>query len=214
MNYELGNYAQQIQLGFASEDAPDLMSTSLIGLSNCIGNGYFYDLEADGLLENYGAGIIETVGMDAIETCRVDGTLYAIPNMKEMANGLGGVFIRKERLDAIGYDYETAIKDSQKRPKQGGRFILDDTVFTDYEGMTEVLALAKAAYPDKGIISPSTAAEDHGFPLTFEAEIPLESSIMKPGELKVENLFTNEKWLEYLRWVRQLNLDGYISADS
>ncbi|RHP36344.1 ABC transporter substrate-binding protein [Lachnotalea sp. AF33-28] len=214
MNYELGNYAQQIQLGFASEDAPDLMSTSLIGLSNCIGNGYFYDLEADGLLENYGAGIIETVGMDAIETCRVDGTLYAIPNMKEMANGLGGVFIRKERLDAIGYDYETAIKDSQKKAKAEGRFILDDTVFTDYEGMTEVLALFKAAYPDKGIISPSTAAEDHMVPVDLLGGDPFGILDYETGELKVENLFTNEKWLEYLRWVRQLNLDGYISADS
>ena len=80
--------------------------------------------------------------------------------------------------------------------------------------MTEVLALFKAAYPDKGIISPSTAAEDHMVPVDLLGGDPFGILDYETGELKVENLFTNEKWLEYLRWVRQLNLDGYISADS
>ena len=208
LNYDGGNYAQQLQLGFVSGEQIDLFSSIYIGYANSINSEYAYNLEEDDLLQNYGQGIIETVGQANLETCRVNGKIYGIPNMKEFSSGIGSFMIPKIYLDEISYDYETALA------AQGtDRFVLEDTIFADYDLIDDIFAQLHEAYPDKYVFGPCK------FPRQVCEVDSVGNDIFgvlfsDSKDLTLENLFENEHWLEYLRHVYQWNQKGYISPDA
>ncbi len=208
LNYDLGNYQQQLQLAFASGEQVDLFSTLRIGYSNSINSDYAYDLEENDLLQTYGQGIIETVGQENIETCRVNGKLYGIPNMKEFANGIGGIFIPKQYLDTIGYDYEGVLA-SQKTD----RFVLEDTILADYDLIDDIFAQLHEAYPDKYVFGPQKSVP-HVCEVDAIGNDNFGVLFSDSTDLTLENMFENEHWLEYLRHVYQWNQKGYISPDA
>lgn len=119
INIDISNYSQQMQLMFTSDPVDIFCAIADMGLSNSVNNGYALDLEENDLLATYGQNAIAAVGMENINTCRIGGTLYGIPQMKEFANGIGGVFIRKEYLDAIGYDYNAVIAEQNSAVMPG-----------------------------------------------------------------------------------------------
>lgn len=44
------------------------------------------------LLQNYGQGILDAVGKDVSDACRVDGELYGLPNNHDFAVGWVAIF--------------------------------------------------------------------------------------------------------------------------
>lgn len=208
LNYDSVNYAQQLQLGFVSGEQIDLFSSIYIGYANSINSKYAYDLEEDDLLQNYGQGIIETVGQANLETCRVNGKIYGIPNMKEFSSGIGAFMIPKIYLDEIGYDYETALA------AQGtDRFVLEDTIFADYDVIDDIFAQLHEAYPDKYVFEPCKLPRQVCEVDSVGNDI-FGVLFSDSKDLTLENLFENEHWLEYLRHVYQWNQKGYISPDA
>lgn len=208
LNYDVANYTQQLQLAFASGEPIDLFSAVSIGYSNSINTGYTYDLEQDDLIQTYGQGILEAVGDNYIETCRVNGTLYGVPNMKEYSNGIGGFFVPKKYLDEIGYDYETALSE------QGSdTFVLPDTILCDYDLVDEIFAKLHEAYPDKYVFGPQSY-EKHAVEVDSVGGDLFGVLFSDSEDTTLQNLFENEDWLEYLRHVYQWNQAGYISPDA
>ena len=51
------------------------------------------------LLQNYGQGILDAVGKDVSDACRIDGELYGLPNNHDFAVGWDGYILRKDILD-------------------------------------------------------------------------------------------------------------------
>ena len=81
----------------------DLYFSTGLGLTQSVQNGYAVDLEDDdghggSLIETYGQDIIETMGWDNINTSRVGGVLYGIPNERDLAQGRNSILVRKDIL--------------------------------------------------------------------------------------------------------------------
>ena len=208
-NYDLGSWVQQMQLAFTSGEQIDLYSSVILGYSNMVNLGATINLEENGLLETYGQGIIDTIGWDYIETCRLNGEVHGVPNLKEFANGTGGVFISKQFLDGIGYDYEAVI--AEQAGKVG--FVLDNTIKADYDMVTEIFAQLKAAYPDKTVLS-ANGYDYHVISVDPAGGDSFGVLFADSTDLVLENLYESEEWLEYVQHVYKWNQAGYISPDA
>lgn len=60
-------------------------------------NGYLYDLED--VLQKDGQGVIDALGMDNINACRINGVLYGLTNNRDYAAGWDAYVLNKEILD-------------------------------------------------------------------------------------------------------------------
>jgi len=134
----IGALSQQMNLDLASGNAPDLFNGLLAGFMASVNSGYLYDLEENGLLDTYGAGIKECFKEIELNGCRVNGTLYGIPVKKDDAAGQFGISIPAEYLDTIGYDYASKYKNEG-----------DEIIYTDLDEIEGILTKLKEAYPDK-----------------------------------------------------------------
>lgn len=54
------------------------------------------------LLQTYGQGILEEIGKDVSDACRIEGELYGLPNNHDFAIGWDGYILRKDILDKYG----------------------------------------------------------------------------------------------------------------
>ena len=97
-------YGDDMKLMLSSGEQMDIFNTCILGYSTCINNEYVLDLEEDDLFAKYGAGIRDYVREDYIDACRVGGTLYGVPPIKDYAIQTQAVCIGQEYLDGIGYD--------------------------------------------------------------------------------------------------------------
>ena len=100
---DFASRSQQLTLAFAGGEQIDLYFSTGLGLTQSVQNGYAVDLEDDdghggSLIETYGQDIIETMGWDNINTSRVGGVLYGIPNERDLAQGRNAIFVRKDIL--------------------------------------------------------------------------------------------------------------------
>jgi len=84
----------------------DIFST-LGGLYiQCIQKGQLLGLEEDDLLQTYGQGIIDAIGMEYIDACRVEGVSYGLPNNRDFAVGKGCFAVSTDLLEEIGYKFK------------------------------------------------------------------------------------------------------------
>lgn len=98
-------YTQNARLMLSSGEQIDIWNSCPLGYTACVNDGYCLDLEEDDLIQTYGQGILDTVNADYVQACRVSGTLYGLPQMRDMAMGAGAYCIGQEYLDGIGFDY-------------------------------------------------------------------------------------------------------------
>lgn len=109
---DFASRSQSLTLAFSGGEQIDIFWSSGLGITNAAQNDYVMDLEEDGLIETYGQGIIDALGWDNINTCRVDGTLYALPSQRDFAQGRYAIAVRTDILkEAEAYmdlvpDYE------------------------------------------------------------------------------------------------------------
>ena len=75
-----GSYKQNMTLALSSGEQIDVLSTLFSSYSNMVNQGYLMDLEEDELLQTYGQGIIDVLGQEYIDACRVGGVLYGLTN--------------------------------------------------------------------------------------------------------------------------------------
>lgn len=194
-----GSYTQNVTLALSGGEQIDVLSTLFVGYTNLVNQGYLIDLEADGLLEKYGQGIVDAIGQEYIDMCRVGGTLYGITNTRDYAVGRGCIAVGTEYLEGIGYQF----------PNDGEEIIK----ITDEE-LEGIMAKLHEKYPNMEVYRP--ANND----LIQQTEIDQVGGnnfgvLVDYGtELKIQNLFTSEDYKEFCKRVYDWNQKGYISKDA
>ncbi len=194
-----GSYNQSMTLALSGGQQIDVISTLFVGYSNLVNQGYLLDLEEDGLLENYGQGIVDAIGQEYVDMCRVGGVLYGITNNRDFASGRGCIAIASEYLEGIGYEVPASDVN-----------IVD---ITDEE-LEDILAQLHEKYPDLEVYRP--AAND----LVQQTSIDQIGGnnfgvILNYGEeAVVENLFTSDEYMDFCTRVYNWNQAGYISKDA
>lgn len=194
-----GSYNQTITLALSSGQQVDIMSTLFATYSNMVNQGYLMDLEEDGLLETYGQGIIDVIGQNYVDACRVGGVLYGITNTRDYAVGRGCIAVGTEYLDAIGYE---APADAE------------EIIPITEEELEDIFAKLHAQFPDLEVYRP---ADNDLVQQTLVDQIGGNNFGVLLGtsdELKIVNLFETDEYMNFCKRVYNWNQLGYISKDA
>jgi len=195
---DFASYAQQMNLMMSGNEQLDVIITLggnlyLTGVQN----GSYMDLEEDGLLQKYGQGIIDAVGMDFINACRVGGTLYGLPNNRDMAVGKGCFAFRTDILEAVGYQFQgTEIE-------TGTMAVIND-----------LFAKIHAQFPDIEVYRPVTNALMQNANVDYLGGNVYGVLMDSGSTLNVVNFFETDFYRNYCNQVFQWNKAGYISPDA
>ena len=196
---DFASRSQQLTLQISGGEQLDIVATSGVGYNTGITNGYWYDLEEDNLLETYGSGIIDTMGMDDINACRsAAGVLYGLPQQKENAQGRFSMVILTEDLkNAEPYmdlvpDYES---DCWK-----------------VDGLQDLITILKATHdgnPDKDTFCPGT-----GYTWTDIDTLGDYFGVLGDwGTGDIVSMFDDDSYLEMVNGMHELFEYGCISAN-
>lgn len=200
---DIASYSQNLKLMLSSGEQVDIFNAISIGYTASVNNGYCYDLEEGDLIQTYGQGILDTLNPTYVNACRINGTLYGLPQQRDMAIGLMGIAIGAEYLDAIGFDYASMYKNPT-----------DEVIFTDLDTISGIFAQLHEKFPDKYVFSPQSATLSQGPKVdaiggdTFGVLLDPENS------LKVEDLYTSQAFRDLCDLMYGWNQAGYISKDA
>lgn len=203
MIMDSASYKQNMTLMLTSGEQVDIFNAIGVGYTSCVNKDYCLDLEEDDLIATHGAGILETMDKTYVDACRIDGTLYGLPQQRDMAAGLMGIAIGAEYLDGIGYDY------ASKYANEG-----DEAIYTDLDEISEIFAQLHEKYPDKYVFAPQEATISQGPKVdaiggdTFGVLLDPENS------LKVDDLYGSDIFRKFCDVFYGWNQAGYISADA
>lgn len=196
------SYAQNVRLMLSSGEQIDIFNSCPLGFTTTVNDGYCYDLEQDGLIQTYGAGILDTIKDSYIDGCRVSGTLYGLPDMRDMAIAPATFLIAQEYLDGIGYDYESKYADEEQ------------IIFCDFDEITNIFGQLHEKYPDKDVFAPTDGLINQGSKVDLLGRDMFGVLLDPANSLKVENLFTSDVFLDRCRMAYEWNQKGYISHNS
>lgn len=188
-----GAISEMINFKIASGEQLDLIYQRGDTLSSDASRGLLTPL--NGLLEKYGQGIKSATG-DYLKATAIDGVIYAVPTIRDMAASYGLV-ARKDILDKHGINVDS-IK-----------------TFKDVEEMFEIV---KAGEPGMVITMPQIAGSQSimtsGF-MTWDSLGDSFGVLMNHGnELRVVNLFETEEYNRNLETIRRWHKKGFIWEDS
>lgn len=194
-----GSYNQNLTLQLAGGQQLDLISTLFVGYPTLVNQGYLMDLEEDNLLQTYGKEIIDTIGSDNIDMCRVGGVLYGLPNVRDFAGGKGCIAVGTEYLEGIGYEFP----DTDEEILQ----ITDDE-------LEDIFAKLHETYPNLEVYRPATndLAQQTSLDLLGSNTFGVLENY--GAELKVVDCFTTQEYKDFCTRVYNWNQKGYISKDA
>jgi len=195
---DVGAYPQAVQLALAGGEQVDIFTTILLNYPSLIAQGYLVDLEENGLLSTCGAGIVEAVGQEFIDACRVSGTLYGLPNNRDMAQGRGCAAIATEYLEGIGYDvpYDQEI------------------VKITLEELNDIYARLHEAYPHLEVYRPVRLSMSQFSNVDMLGGSEFGVLTDYGSSLDVVNLFETDFYRAYCERMYEYNQKGYISLDA
>ena len=104
---DYGSFNQNTTLALSANEEIDVLACVGFPYATGIQQGYLSDLEENDLIQTYGQGIIDAVGQENVDACRVNGVLYGLPSNRDIAQGRGCAAIATEYLDGIGYEANT-----------------------------------------------------------------------------------------------------------
>lgn len=194
-----GSYSQNLTLELAGGQQLDLISTLFAGYSNLVNQGYLMDLEQDDLLSTYGDGIVDAIGQDYVDMCRVGGVLYGITNTRDYATGRGCIAVGTEYLEGIGYEFPDTD---------------DEIIKISDDELEDIFARLHETYPNLEVYRP--AAND----LVQQSEIDQIGGtnfgvLTDYGQdLTIQDLFTSDDYKNFCERVYNWNQKGYISKDA
>ena len=99
-----GDYANKLKLMLSGGDALDVFPIFFDQAPSYVNNGQIVNLKD--YIEDYGSGIVETIGGEAAYGAQINGFLYGLPAQKE-SNMLSGVVMRKDMVEKYGIDVES-----------------------------------------------------------------------------------------------------------
>lgn len=195
---DYASYQQNMTLALSGGEQIDIMVNLSSTYSNFAQQGYFMDLEEDDLLETYGQGIIEAMGQDNIDACRIGGVLYGLPNNHDLAQGRGCAAIARQYLEGIGYEIDDSVEIM--------KITLDE--------LNDIYAQLHEAYPDLEVYRPISTSMQQFSNVDLLGGNAFGVLLNNGESLTVENLFTSDFYKEYCERIYTYNQDGYISQDA
>lgn len=188
-----GDYVQKTNLLLSGNEKVDLMIVSpFFGFHNQVARGQLQPL--DELIDQHGPDIKAVVGEDYLNAARVNGKIYGIVPMKEMATG-SALVMRKDLVDKHNIDI-ASIK--------------------SLEDMENVFKAIKENEPGVIPLIPGAA----GVPMLnfYKWYDDLGDGLgvlpYHDNDLKVVNLYETEEYAEQLKLMREWYKAGYISKDA
>lgn len=144
------------------------------------------------LLEKYGQDIIEAVGMDYINCCRIGGVLYGLPNNRDYAAGWDSYALRKDILDKYGIQVDNikTIEDLEE---------IFDLILEKEQGMIP-LACSGSMFSNFAL-----ADGINSFPAGGHTDYGQNEEVV--------NIFETEEYRKQLRRVRKWYLKGYLGQN-
>ena len=206
--FTIGDFQQQVNLMITSGEQIDLMSTIPLGSAQftamCSQNQFE---PLDELLEEYGQGIIETVGTELLASTTAKGHIYGVPSYNNKAQDTY-FCIRTDIMEKYG------LEDKVKGIKS-------------VEDITEILETIKG---DDSFVAPiggkqTTFTNSYGFlydtvddPLMFDslgaASLRLAGVAVDQDKTQVINLYEQEAYARLLDIIRDWYNKGLIYKDS
>ena len=193
------SYSDQTQLALATGDAIDMAWTANWGgldyLTNVAKEAF---VPLDDLLAEYGQGILETIPAHGLEATRVNGSIYAIPNVQGWFTQ-AALYINKDIADKYNFD-TSAVK--------------------SYKDLEPLLAQIKADYPDSYPIAVAGAGNimtrcQYELNYTFLGGSSAAGAVLlDDASCRVVNAFELPQMKEYFETMYEWNQKGYIRADS
>lgn len=103
LNYiNMGSYSEQVGLMVRSGETLDVLYSVENDARNYIRQEAILPL--DDLLKSHGEGIVEQIGADNLEAARVNGSIYSLPSLKDMA--MSRMFVYDKAIaDEMGLDF-------------------------------------------------------------------------------------------------------------
>lgn len=196
---DLASYKQNMTLALSSGEQIDIMNTIMQDYATLIAQGSLTNLEADNLMQTDGPGIVSTIGQDYVDACRVDGKLYALPGMRDYAQGKGCIAVGTEYLDAIGY----------KEPEGSGEIVK----ITEDE-LNDILAKLHKQFPDMEVMRPATSGVSQYTNLDFLGGNIFGVLENYGQDLKVVDAFQTDEYKNFCKLMYSWNQNGYISKDA
>ena len=201
---QVSNYAQrsqQLTLAISGGEPLDIVCSSFL-YNNGISNDYWYDLETNDLLNIYGTGIVDTLGMNNIDACRdKNGVLYGVPNQKETAGG-------KYTLAVVTEYLNNAEPYMELIPEYDGPYWKVD-------GLQDLVTMIKAlheAYPDKDAYLPGTTLATSWTDIDTMGDSF--GVLADWGTGDIVSMFDDDSYLELVHAMRDLYENGCINPNA
>jgi len=202
MILDVSAYQQNIPLMLSSGEQVDIFTTCTLSYTNCVNSGYTIDLEEDGLLQNYGQGILNALKMDYLDACRIDGLLYGTPGLKDYTISTAAILIGEEYLDAIGYDYKA------NDPNNKGY------INADWDLIEDLFEKLHKAFPDKYVYSAQDNLLNQGSSVDPVGGDFFGVLLDTVNSITIENAFDSDVFYEWCNRLYRWNQSGYISPDA
>ena len=195
---DISSYKQALTLALSSGEQLDIIQTITAGYNTLAQQGFLLDLEENGLMDQFGTGVVPAIGQSYVDACRIDGVLYGLPNGRDMAQGRGCAAIGTQYLEGIGYQVDTS------------KEIIEITE----EELNDIYAKLHAKYPDIEVYRPTTNSMNQFSDIDAIGGTVFGVLLNGGQELKVENLFMSDYYKDYAQKMYEFNQMGYISQDA
>ncbi len=202
---DVAAYTEDLKLMLTStneSDQVDLFSTCGPGYMTCVNNEYTLDLEEGGLLDTFGKGLKSIIRADYLDACRVGGTLYGVPPIKDYAIQTAAVCIGEEYLTGAGVDLSKFSKDDLGYYK------------CSWDDIDDMFAKMHATFPDKVVYSTQDNMLTQGSSVDNIAGDYFGVLLDPANSLKIENVYDSAMFKEWCDRFYRWNQAGYISGDA
>ena len=195
---DISSYKQALTLALSSGEQLDIIQTITAGYNTLAQQGFLMDLEENGLMEQFGTGVVPAIGQSYVDACRIDGVLYGLPNGRDMAQGRGCAAIGTQYLEGIGYEVDTT----------------KEIIQITEEELNDIYTQLHAKYPEIEVYRPTTNSMNQFSDIDAIGGTVFGVLLDGGQELKVENLFTSDYYKTYAQRMFDYNQMGYISQDA
>lgn len=190
-----GPWDNKINLMVASREKVDIIFTAQWNKHSVnVSKGAF--LELDGLLEQYGQGILQSLDKVLLAGSKIDGKNYGVPTNKELA-AQGGIIYRADIAEELGLDMSKV------------------KTIHDLDAVYQILLEKKPGMIPLYMKQGETLNAHYMGNYDALGDTAIPGIILKDGEsTKVMPSYEVDRYVETLRITRQFFIKGYINKDA
>ncbi len=191
----IGDYMTQASLMLSSGEDIGLMIhfDPITNYTTLVQKGQVQDITS--LLETYAPEVLETVGEDYISASRVDGSLYGVPTMHDLATGYG-VIMRTDLLEKYDIDVTGIATLEDLEP-------VFETIKENEPDIAPMFAGGASLYPMDAILKTSVDVLGDGYGVLMD----------RGTDKTVTNYFATAEYEYYVSTLYDWNQKGYMLID-